>query len=97
MGLGITFVTMGMHMMSGKVDEQETDGDSDSGYLGNTGDGMQSTVEFMSLSYFMVIIGFAIMLHSSLEFVRAKRKEKAINAASSSQATEAETINSSIV
>ncbi|KAF9084763.1 hypothetical protein BGX29_002353 [Mortierella sp. GBA35] len=100
MGLGITFVTMGMQMMSGKGDGQETDSDSDTGYMGNTDDGMQSAKELMGLSYIMMILGFGIMLQSSLEFVRAKRTEMVINAtssSSSSQATEAEVVNTSVV
>ncbi|KAF9126076.1 hypothetical protein BGW39_006947 [Mortierella sp. 14UC] len=97
MGLGITFVTMGMHMMSGKSDEQETEADSDTGYMGNIGDGMQKAKELMGLSYFVMILGFVIMLHSSLEFVRAKRAEMVINATSSSHAVEADTVNASVV
>lgn len=97
MGLGITFVSIGMQMMSGKGDDQDTQEDSDTGYMGNTSDGMQSAQELMGLSYVMVILGFAIMLHSSLEFVRAKRTEMVINATSSSQAAEADTVNSSVV
>ncbi|KAF9900556.1 hypothetical protein EC991_007179 [Linnemannia zychae] len=86
MGLGITFVTMGMQMMSGKGDEEETDADSDTGYMGNTGDRIQAAKEFMGLSYFVMILGFVIMLHSSLEFLRAKRTEMVVNATSSPQA-----------
>ncbi|KAG0260818.1 hypothetical protein BGZ95_004354 [Linnemannia exigua] len=97
MGLGITFVSMGAQMMSGKGDGQDTDVDSDTGYMGNTGDGMQSAQEFMGLSYAVMILGFVIMLHSTLEFVRAKRTEMVINATSSTQAAEANNVNASVV
>lgn len=75
-------------MKSGKGDGQETCADSD------IGGGMQTTGEFM---YFIIFLGFAIMLHASLEFIKAKRTEMAISATSPSQVAEAETVNATVV
>lgn len=80
MRLGITFVTMGTQMMSGKGDGQETRADSDTGCMGNTGDGKQITEEVVGTPYFMISLGFAMMLHTSHEFIKAKRTEMVINA-----------------
>ncbi|KAG0202588.1 hypothetical protein BGX28_004934 [Mortierella sp. GBA30] len=102
MGLGITFISMGWQMLSGKTETQQSGEDEDTGYIGNAGPGMSSIKEYMWLSYFMMFLGFAIMLHSGLEFLRAKRTEMVINATSStssstSPAAEAETVNESVV
>jgi hypothetical protein len=98
MGLGITFVTVGIQMMTGKgYGEQETDANSDTGYMGNIDEGMQTAEELIGLSYVAIILGFVIMLHSCLEFFRVKRTEMVINATSSSQAADADTVNASVV
>ncbi|KAG0328033.1 hypothetical protein BGZ99_006385 [Dissophora globulifera] len=97
MGLGITFVSMGMQMMTGKIEVEEPDENSDTGYMGNVGEDLKSVKEYMWLSYFMVILGASIMLQSLMEFARAKRTEKAINAASSQQAGETELTSESAV
>ncbi|KAF9966511.1 hypothetical protein BGZ70_002124 [Mortierella alpina] len=99
-GLGITFITMGWQMLSGKTDIDEEDQDGDTGYIGSPGQGMASIKEYMWLSYFLMFLGFAIILQSGLEFLKAKRTEMVINATSSaspSRAAEAEVVNDSVV
>jgi len=65
------------------------DDDSDTGYMGNVGESMRSVKEYLWLSYFLVLLGAGIMLHSGLEFARAKRTEMVINATSSTRSGEA--------
>ncbi|KAG9319525.1 hypothetical protein KVV02_003124 [Mortierella alpina] len=99
-GLGITFITMGWQMLSGKTDVDEGDPDGDTGYIGSPGQGLASIKEYMWLSYFLMFLGFAIILQSGLEFLKAKRTEMVINATSSTspaRAAEAETVNDSVV
>ncbi|KAF9559053.1 hypothetical protein EC968_006750 [Mortierella alpina] len=99
-GLGITFITMGWQMLSGKTDVDEGNQDGDTGYIGSPGQGMASIKEYMWLSYFLMFLGFAIILQSGLEFLKAKRTEMVINATSSTspnRAAEAETVNDSVV
>ncbi|KAF9352643.1 hypothetical protein BGX34_012055 [Mortierella sp. NVP85] len=88
-GLGITFLSMGTQMMSGRTEMDAPDDDSDTGYMGNVGESMRSVKEYLWLSYFLVLLGAGIMLHSGLEFARAKRTEMVINATSSARSGEA--------
>ncbi|KAI8353091.1 hypothetical protein B0O80DRAFT_453061 [Mortierella sp. GBAus27b] len=87
-GLGITFLSMGTQMMTGRTELDEPDEDSDTGYMGNVGESMRSVKEYLWLSYFLVFLGTGIMLHSGVEFARAKRTEMVINSTSSSRAGE---------
>ncbi|KAI1314985.1 hypothetical protein EDD11_001421 [Mortierella claussenii] len=96
MGLGITFISMGTQMMTGKADLEEGDEDLDTGYMGNTGESMESSKEYLWLSYFMIALGSAIMLQSGIGFARAKRTEMIINATSSSHAASNEAAAESI-
>jgi len=85
MGLGITFISMGTQMMSGKAPGPDTpEDDSDTGYMGNTGESVKSVQEYIWLSYLMLFMGSALMLHSGLEFLRAKRAEMIMIAAAAS-------------
>ncbi|KAF9977501.1 hypothetical protein BGZ65_007366 [Modicella reniformis] len=87
-GLGITLLSMGMQMMTGKTELQEPDEDSDTGYMGNGGESMRSVKEYLWLSYFLVFLGAGIMLQAGLEFARAKKTEMVINTSSSTRAGE---------
>ncbi|GJJ72551.1 hypothetical protein EMPS_04909 [Entomortierella parvispora] len=86
MGLGITFISMGTQMMSGKAPGSDVspEEDSDTGYMGNTGESVKSVQEYIWLSYVMLFMGAVIMLHSGVEFLRAKRAEMIIIAAAAS-------------
>src|SRR5690554_6534387 len=103
MGLGITFISMGMQVLSGKTDMDEQPDvidDTDTGYMGDVEQGLGSIKEYMWISYFMMFVGSAIMLQSGYDFLRAKRTERVINAASptsASQDAEAEAVNGSVV
>ncbi|KAG0041843.1 Nedd4 interacting protein [Gryganskiella cystojenkinii] len=96
MGLGLTFMSMGTQMMSGKAPgaDKTDDEDSDTGYMGNTGgqEPIKAVQEYIWLSYFMLFLGSAIMLQSGIEFLRAKRQEMIFNArAVSSSSTSSST------
>ncbi|KAF9104525.1 hypothetical protein BGX27_010054 [Mortierella sp. AM989] len=87
LGLGMTFISIGQQMLSG--DSDEPDIDSDTGYMGNVGETPKSK-EYVWASYLMLFLGIAIILHSGYEFVRVKRTETAILAASVRQSEEME-------
>ncbi|KAF9355854.1 hypothetical protein BGX26_006041 [Mortierella sp. AD094] len=89
MGLGMTFISIGQQMLSG--DNEDPDPDADTGYMGDTGEVPKSN-EYMWVSCFMLFMGVVIMLHSGYEFVKVKRTESAILAASR-QSEEAEALN----
>ncbi|KAF8939567.1 hypothetical protein BGZ58_009355 [Dissophora ornata] len=97
MGLGITFISMGMQMMTGKTEMDEPADDSDTGYMGNAGEDLKSVKEYLWLAYFMVFLGTAIMLQSGLEFARAKRTEMIAKTTSSGQISEFEMTSESAV
>ncbi|KAG0249508.1 Nedd4 interacting protein [Mortierella polycephala] len=103
MGLGITFISMGTQVLSGKTDMDEQPDvidDTDTGYMGDVEQGLGSIKEYMWISYFMMFVGSAIILQSGYDFLRAKRTERVINATSptsASQDAEAEAVNDSVV
>ncbi|KAF9188087.1 Nedd4 interacting protein, partial [Haplosporangium sp. Z 767] len=102
MGLGITFISMGMQMLSGKTgmnEQPDVYDDSNTGYMGDVEQSLSSRKEYMWISYFMMFVGSAIILQSGCDFLRAKRTERVINAtspASTSQDAEAEAANGSV-
>ncbi|KAF9170878.1 hypothetical protein BGX21_005141 [Mortierella sp. AD011] len=89
MGLGMTFISIGQQMLSG--DSEDPDPDADTGYMGDTGEIPKSN-EYMWVSCFMLFMGSVIILHSGYEFIKVKRRESAILAASR-QSEEAEISN----
>lgn len=94
-GLGFTFMSMGYQMLQGKslTDDgsarDEPSIDTDTGYMGYIPPAsemdlpLQSTSEYYWLSWFMVILGAAIVAQSLFEFARAKRTQTVVNASSS--------------
>ncbi|KAK3817932.1 MAG: hypothetical protein JOS17DRAFT_392469 [Linnemannia elongata] len=94
-GLGFTFMSMGYQMLQGKsltedgTSQDEPSLDADTGYMGNIPPSseidlpLQSTSEYYWLSWFMVILGAAIVAQSLFEFARAKRTQIVVNASSS--------------
>lgn len=94
-GLGFTFMSMGYQMLQGKsltedgTSQDEPSLDADTGYMGNIPPAseidlpLQSTSEYYWLSWFMVILGAAIVAQSLFEFARAKRTQIVVNASSS--------------
>jgi hypothetical protein len=94
-GLGFTFMSMGYQMLQGKsltedgTSQDEPSIDADTGYMGNIPPAseidppLQSTSEYYWLSWFMVILGAAIVAQSLFEFARAKRTQIVVNASSS--------------
>ncbi|KAG0215393.1 hypothetical protein BGX33_001242 [Mortierella sp. NVP41] len=94
-GLGFTFMSMGYQMLQGKsltedgTSQADPTIDTDTGYMGNIPPAseldlpLQSTSEYYWLSWFMVILGAAIVAQSLFEFARAKRTQLVVNASSS--------------
>lgn len=93
-GLGFTFMSMGYQMLQGKSltedgSRDEPSIDADTGYMGNMPPAsemdltLQSTSEYYWLSWFMVILGAAIVGQSLFEFARAKKTQIVVNASSS--------------
>ncbi|KAG0227926.1 hypothetical protein BGW42_002525 [Actinomortierella wolfii] len=80
-GLGVTFITMGLQMMTGEgLSEDE---DSDTGYMTRAGQTLRVMAEYIWLSYILIILGSFLLVRSIYDFARVKRTEMIINATSS--------------
>ncbi|KAF9913854.1 Nedd4 interacting protein [Lobosporangium transversale] len=100
-GLGITLVSMGYKMMTGRFpdgsdDDVDPSEDSDTGYMGNPGNSgyyspssLRRVTDYEWLSYILLMLGMAILVQSVSSFTRVKLSEIRIQLAAHS-ATHAE-------